>query len=197
MAIDTGQLVQEPKRKGGCGFIIGSLGYNRTHPPPLDPNLPSGSPALSASHTQQTKTETHNTKRSVHPTSWAKLMHSRWTNTEVLLGDTQWPGSSVCTDSCTMAEPGEPKSKLSSRPNHAYLRCDAVKFYWAACRTQPAAHLCHPDHVSGRGHARLRLQREESRPPRTMLPTDSGASRPDSLSKQSSGWPTTAAARRW
>lgn len=104
-----------------------SIQISHPAPPPFWPLSPN-----------RQKTRTHNTKRSVHLTSWTKLIHSRWTNAEFLRGDTQWPGSSVCTDSCTVAEPGEPKSKLSSRPNHAYLRCDAVNFYWITCRRTPA-----------------------------------------------------------
>lgn len=77
------------------------------------------------------------------------------------------PGSSVCTDSCTVAEPGEPKSKLSSRPNHAYLRCDPGAFL--------LEHLPHPaGGASLSPRPRLRpgscttaIRDQESRPPRT------------------------------
>lgn len=102
------------------------------------------------------------------------LWHSRWTDPKV----SAWRRARAVAPDPRSAQTVVPWRNQGSRnqncpPGPITLISDATQapLYWDTCRTQPAAHLCHPDHVSGTGSCMTAIKETRVTAASDTLPT--------------------------
>lgn len=140
-----------------------------TRRPSIQISHPGPPPSWTLSPNRQGKTKTHNTRRSVRPTSWRRSSctpESSWASTGFLLGERQWTASSVMHRQLYRGGIRGAEINFVPRPNHAYLRCDADGFDWILAAPAGGASLSPRPRLRSGSCTTAMKPEKESRPPR-------------------------------